>query len=39
MKTDIESAESCEMLPITKVAEKIGIDADDLIIKRKEETL
>ena len=30
MKTDIEIAESCSMLPITEVAEKIGITADDL---------
>ncbi|MFA7636760.1 MAG: formate--tetrahydrofolate ligase [Monoglobales bacterium] len=30
MKTDIEIAESCKMLPITEVAEKIGITADDL---------
>ncbi len=30
MKTDIEIAESCSMLPITEVAEKIGITADNL---------
>ena len=30
MRTDIEIAESCKMLPITEVAEKIGIKADEL---------
>ena len=25
-KSDIESAQECEMLPITKIAEKAGID-------------
>ena len=30
MKTDIEIAENCKMLPITEVAEKIGISADEL---------
>ena len=30
MKTDIEIAESSRMLPITEVAEKIGIVAEDL---------
>ncbi len=30
MMTDIEIAQAAELLPITKVAEKIGIEADDL---------
>ena len=30
MKTDIEIAQQAEMEPIVKVAERIGIDADDL---------
>lgn len=30
MKTDIEIAQEAEMLPIVKVAEKVGISADEL---------
>jgi len=30
MKSDIEIAREAEMLPITEIAEKIGIDPDDL---------
>ncbi|MBR3575192.1 MAG: formate--tetrahydrofolate ligase, partial [Lachnospiraceae bacterium] len=30
MKSDIEIAQSCEMLPITEVARNSGIDPDDL---------
>ena len=30
MRTDIEIAESCKMLPITEIAEKIGINAEGL---------
>ena len=30
MLTDIEIAQSAKMLPITEIAEKIGVDADDL---------
>lgn len=30
MRTDIEIAESCKMLPITEIAEKIGINAEEL---------
>ena len=30
MKTDIEIAQEAVMEPITKVAESIGIEADDL---------
>ena len=30
MKTDIEIAQSCEMLPITEVAKNAGLDPDDL---------
>ena len=30
MKTDIEIAQQAEMEPIVKVAERIGVSADDL---------
>ncbi len=35
MKTDIEIAQAAELLPITQVAEKIGIEAEDLEVYGK----
>lgn len=35
MKTDIEIAQAAELLPITQVAENIGIDAEDLEVYGK----
>lgn len=35
MKTDIEIAQAAELLPITQVAENIGIEADDLEVYGK----